>query len=77
MFCLCPYLSMFFSCTFFKSKCHQYWPKKLGEKLHVGFGITLRMDETVPFADYNITKLTLINVSKMCKSLQVELCLFE
>jgi len=41
-------------------KCHEYWPRKLGQKVFVGSGLTVRMDETVPYADYCISKLTLI-----------------
>ena len=45
-------------------KCEQYWPERVGEAITVDGGrLIVHLNEVVPFADYELRKLTVYCVS--------------
>ena len=45
-------------------KCEQYWPKRVGETVSVDNDrLIVSLNEVVPFADYELRKITIYFVS--------------
>lgn len=45
-------------------KCETYWPEKVGGTFNAGHGIHVQYKELVPFADFEIKKFSVTNVSQ-------------
>ena len=44
-------------------KCELYWPEKVGETFKPGSGLHVEYKEVIPFADFEIKKFVVTNVS--------------
>ena len=45
-------------------KCEQYWPRKVGETLTLdGGNLTVQLREIIPYADYELRKIIISDVS--------------
>ena len=56
---------MLLDCVLFdvQRKCELYWPEKVGDTFKAGCGIHVQYKEVVPFADFEIKKFIVTNVS--------------
>ena len=52
-------LKKHFICFVIQKKCEQYWPDSVGGSLSVSNGLTIVLESSLKFADYNIQTMKL------------------
>jgi len=50
--------------------CEQYWPEKVNATLNLGYNLSVTLTSSLPFAEYEIRKLVLIDVCKRYKAMK-------